>query len=86
MGAVLAAIGAIIQITFLAKVLPVIGTSISVLGLLSNFGPLSNLFLGFGAFLAGTDLGGGVALFSLYCILGAVGGFLGGIVRGTSHS
>ena len=57
LGAILAAVGALIQITFVSKILPILGLGISVLGL------------------------GGPALFSLYCILGALGGFFGGLVR-----
>lgn len=87
--AILAAVGAIIQITFVTKVLPLLGVGLFLLGivpltfegLLSAFGPLSTVFISIGGTLVGTPIAGGLAVFSLYCILGAVGGFLGGLVR-----
>ncbi len=88
-GAILAALGAVIQITFVTKVLPILGIAVEALGfvpfslpgILNAFGPLSDIFTGIGGFLVGTTLGGGLALFMLYCALGALCGFIGGIVR-----
>ncbi len=82
-GAVLAALGALIQITFVSRLAPLLGPFVSVTGLLSFFGPLSDIFLALGGFIGGggTELSRVVALFSLYCISGALGGFLGGLVR-----
>lgn len=86
---ILAALGAIIQITFVTKVLPVLGVGLYLLGvvplsfpaLLSAFGPVSDVLVGIGSTLMGVPIAGGVAIFALYCLLGAVGGFLGGLVR-----
>lgn len=88
-GAVLAAVGAIVQITFVTKVIPLLGLGLVVLGivpltfggLLGSFGPLSDILMGFGSTLVGTPLAGGLVVFSLYCILGAFGGLLGGLVN-----
>lgn len=88
-GAILAAVGAIIQITFVTKVIPFLGIGLYLLGvipltfgaLLSSFGPLSTVLISIGGTLIGTPLAGGLAVFALYCVFGGVGGFLGGLVR-----
>ena len=87
--AILAAVGAIIQITFITKVVPLLGIGLTLLGivpltfgaLLGSFGPLSTVLINIGGTLVGIPLAGGLAFFALYCILGAVGGFLGGLMR-----
>jgi hypothetical protein len=86
---ILAAVGALIQITFVTKVLPLLGVGLFLLGiipltfetLLSTFGPLSTILIGVGGTLFGVPIAGGLAIFVLYCILGAVGGFLGGLIK-----
>ena len=88
-GVILAAVGAIIQITFVTKVVPFLGIGLTLLGivpltfgaLLSSFSPLSTVLISVGGTLVGAPLAGGLTFFALYCILGAVGGFLGGLVR-----
>ncbi len=86
---ILAAIGAIIQITFVTKVIPLLGIGLVLLGivpltfqgLLGSFGPLSDILFGVGGTLFGVPMAGGLAIMALYCLLGAVGGFLGGLVK-----
>lgn len=86
---ILAAVGALIQITFVTKVIPLLGVGLVLLGfipltfqaLLSSFGPLSTILLNLGGTLLGAPIAGGLAIFALYCILGAIGGFLGGLVK-----
>ncbi len=88
-GAIIAAVGAVIQITFVTKVLPLLGIGLSLIGivpltfgaLISSLSPLSTVLIDVGGSLLGTPIAGGVAVFTLYCILGAVGGLLGGLVR-----
>jgi len=86
---ILAAVGALIQITFVTKVLPLLGVGLFLLGivpltfegLLSSFGPLSTVLMTVGGTLFGVPIAGGLAIFALYCTLGALGGFLGGLVK-----
>ena len=86
---ILAAVGALVQITFVTKVLPLLGVGLFLIGivpltfqaLLSSFGPLSTVLFGLGGTLYGVPIGGGIAIFVLYCMLGALGGFLGGLVK-----
>ena len=80
--AILAAVGAIIQITFITRVVTLLGILPLTFGaLLNSFGPLSTVFTSIGGTLIGAPFAGGLAFFAFYCILGAVGGFLGGLVR-----
>ncbi len=87
--AILAAVGAVIQITFVTKVLPLLGVGLVLLGivpltfegLLGAFGPFSSVLIDVGGTLFGVPIAGGVAIFALYCSLGAVGGILGGLVK-----
>ncbi len=90
MGAILAAVGALIQIAFVTKVLPFIGVGLTLLGfvpltlnglLLNAFGPLYNVFFGLGGSVAASDPRGSVALFTFYCFLGGLGGLIGGLIR-----
>lgn len=88
--AVLALLGAAVQIVFLTKVVPILGLGITLLGFLPlnlegfvhAFGPLAGIFLGLGNLLAGAGAGENiVTLLLLYILLGALGGFLGGLIK-----
>jgi hypothetical protein len=75
LGGVLAGVGALIQITFSERVVPLIGIIVSIPGLFNN------AVLGFGGFLTAPGVEADMALFSVYCILGAIGGLIGGLFR-----
>lgn len=87
--AILALFGALLQILFISKVLPLLGTAITLLGiipltipgLLSRFGFLASPFFTLGGILMGSQFAASIALILTYALLGAVGGFAGGLIK-----
>jgi hypothetical protein len=87
--AILASVGAVVQILFISKVLPILGIAIvligfiplSVPGLLARFGFVATPFFALGSTLIGSQLAANFALILTYALLGAVGGFAGGLVK-----